>query len=110
MSEFSQPTRDLGTDFLRRPRRDKRGEEKGDERGPAAAGYSTSGSYTRMERVADNPEEDRTEKETEPSRASHFAEFTIMLGTGRIQGNYSRYFRSRAFLLAAVSVSAAVRP
>lgn len=32
--------------------------------------------------------------------ASHFVEFTIMPRTGRIQGNYSRYFHSRAFLLA----------
>lgn len=66
-----------------------------------------------MEHVADDPErgkerERERERRLESSRASHFVEFTIMLGTGRIQGNYSRYFRSRAFLLAAANVSAVV--
>lgn len=60
--------------------------------GPAAAGYSECGTaFYRRPRES-------------PSRACHFAEFTIMLGTGRIRGNYSRYFRSRTFLLAAASV------
>lgn len=62
--------------------------EDANEWDPAAAGYSGWNGF------ADNPGESA-------SRASHFTKFTVMLGTGRIRGNYSRYFRSKAFLLAA---------
>lgn len=104
-SEFSRSAhRDLDSVFLRRPRR--RAREKREEERDVRAAAGIPEPYTRTlptTREREDEKEKEREGEKRASRASHFAEFTIMLGTGRIRGNYSRYFRSRAFLLATAS-------